>query len=152
MHKSFKYRLYPNKATEQKLSWMLARCRELYNAALSERKDAYIYAGKRISYYDQQNDLPEIKHALRQEYQEIAAHVLQDVLRRLDKAFKAFFRRCKTSEHPRSYRKAQKILEKRQQALSRKKRGSLRREKARKLIARLPDNEKTSSTKQSKNW
>src|SRR5437588_12208300 len=39
-------------------------------------------------------------------------------------------------EHPRSYRKAQKVLEKRQQALSRKKRGSHRREKARKLVAK----------------
>ena len=37
-----------------------------------------------VNYSTQQNDLPEIKHELREEYQEIAAHVLQDVLRRLD--------------------------------------------------------------------
>src|SRR6266487_501787 len=61
MCKTFKYRLYPTKETERKLYWTLTRCRELYNAALSERKDAYKYAGKSISYYDQQNDLPEIK-------------------------------------------------------------------------------------------
>src|SRR6266516_1775100 len=61
MWKTFKYRLYPTKETERKLYWTLTRCRELYNAALSERKDAYKYAGKSISYYDQQNDLPEIK-------------------------------------------------------------------------------------------
>ncbi|TMD23997.1 MAG: transposase, partial [Chloroflexi bacterium] len=73
---------------------------ELYNAALSERKDAYKYAGKSISYSDQQNDLPEIKSEIREEYQDIAAHVLQDVLRRLSKAFDAFFRRCKNGEHP----------------------------------------------------
>src|SRR5437899_1129906 len=57
MRKTFKYRIYPTKATEQQLSWTLTRCRELYNAALSERKDAYTYAGKSISYYEQQNDL-----------------------------------------------------------------------------------------------
>ena len=39
-------------------------------------------------------------------------------------------------EHPRYYRKARKVLEKRQQAFSRKKRGSHRREKARKLVAK----------------
>jgi Helix-turn-helix domain len=55
MRKTFKYRLYPTKATEQKLFWTLTRCRELYNAALSERRDAYTYAGKSITYYDQQN-------------------------------------------------------------------------------------------------
>lgn len=100
MRKTFKYRFYPTKETERKLFWTLTRCRELYNAALSERKDAYKYATKSISYYDQQNDLPEIKAEIRQEYQEIAAHVLQDVLRRLERAFQNFFRRCRNGENP----------------------------------------------------
>lgn len=82
------------------MSWTLTRCRELYNAALSERRDAYKYAGKRITYSDQQNDLPEIKHEIREEYQEIAAHVLQNVLNRLEEAFKGFFRRVKAGEKP----------------------------------------------------
>jgi putative transposase len=100
MRKAFQYRVYPNQATEKKLYFTLNRCRELYNAALSERKDAYQYARKSISYYDQQNDLPEIKAQIREEYQEIAAHVLQDVLRRLDRAFQAFFRRVANGETP----------------------------------------------------
>src|SRR5712692_3184701 len=100
MRKTFKYRIYPKKETEQKLYWTLTRYRELYNAALSERKDAYTYAGKSISYYDQQNDLPEIKAEIREEYQDIAAHVLQDVLRRLDRAFQNFFRRIENAEKP----------------------------------------------------
>ena len=100
MNKTFKYRLYPNKATEQKLSFVLNRCRELYNAALSERRDAYQYAGKTISWYEQKRDLPHIKTEIRPEYQEIGSHVLQDVLHRLDKAFQAFFRRVKNGEKP----------------------------------------------------
>ncbi len=32
MRKTCKYRLYPNRQTEQKLYWTLTRCRELYNA------------------------------------------------------------------------------------------------------------------------
>src|SRR3989449_1819952 len=100
MRKTYKYRIYPQKATEQKLYFVLNRCRELYNAALSERKDAYKYAGTSISYYDQQNALPEIKQKIRPEYQDIAAHVLQDVLNRLKKAFDNFFRRCQNGENP----------------------------------------------------
>ena len=100
MRKAFKYRLYPNKTTEKNLYFVLNRCRELYNAALSERKDAYRMAGKSITYVDQQNDLPEIKHEIRPEYEDIAAHVLQDVLNRLHKAFQNFFRRCKHGENP----------------------------------------------------
>jgi putative transposase len=113
-----KYRIYPTKETERKLFWTLTRCRELYNAALTERRDAYIFHVKNhpnyydestrkqltkemhIGYYEQQNALPEIKAELREEYQDIAAHVLQDVLRRLDKAFQNFFRRCKNGENP----------------------------------------------------
>ncbi len=49
MRKAFKYRLYPTKKQEQKLFWTLTHCRELYNAALQERKEAYQYAGKNIT-------------------------------------------------------------------------------------------------------
>jgi putative transposase len=100
MKKAFKYRLYPTKQQEQTLFWTLTRCRELYNAALAERKEAYQMAGKSVSYYEQKRDLPEIKAEIREEYQQIHSQVLQDVLLRLDKAFKAFFRRVKNGEEP----------------------------------------------------
>ena len=100
MRKTFKYRIYPTKAMEKKLFFVLNRCRELYNAALSERRDAYKYAKKSVTYNQQANDLPEIKHEIRPEYEEIASHVLQDVLKRLDKAFQNFFRRIKEGQTP----------------------------------------------------
>jgi putative transposase len=120
--KAYKYRIYANTTTTKKLRWVLDRCRELYNAALSERKETYILHSrqtiyrneqgqcivvmmeapislKSISYYDQQNDLPEIKE-IRPEYKEIGAHVLQDVVRRVEKAFDAFFQRVQNGEKP----------------------------------------------------
>lgn len=118
MLKAYKYRFYPTKSTAHKLEWTLERLRELYNAALTERRDAYNFHVKQhpcyydeetrkrltkevpVSYNSQQNDLPAIKAELREEYQDIAAHVLQDALRRLDKAFQAFFRRVKNGEKP----------------------------------------------------
>jgi putative transposase len=100
VRRAYKYRLYPTRKQEQKLFWTLTRCRELYNAALSERKDAYRMAGKSISYYEQKRDLPEIKREIREEYQEIHSQVLQDVLLRLKKAFDHFFRRVKNGENP----------------------------------------------------
>src|SRR6266849_8529087 len=100
MRKADKFRLYPNKKQEEKLFWILNRCRELYNAALSERKEAYRMAGKSITYYEQKRDLPEIKAELREEYQQIHSQVLQDVLLRLKRAFDAFFRRVENGEEP----------------------------------------------------
>ncbi len=98
--KAYKYRLYASKKTISTLEWTLRRCCELYNAGLAERKEAWRMNGLSITYNDQQNDLPEIKESLRPDYQQIGAHVLQDVLRRLDKAYQAFFRRIKNGEKP----------------------------------------------------
>ena len=94
-----KFRLYPTRKQVQALSWTVDRCRELYNAALQERRDAYRMVGKSITYYDQANQLAEIKQD-REEYQDIHSQVLQDVLRKVDKAFKAFFARYKRDDTP----------------------------------------------------
>jgi len=99
MLKAYKYRLYPTHKQANTLQWVLDRCRELYNAALQERRDAYRLVGKSITYYDQANQLPDIK-AIREEYKDIHSQVLQDVLRKVDKAFKAFFARCKRGHTP----------------------------------------------------
>ena len=99
MRKAYKFRLSPNKQQEEKLFWTLNRCRELYNAALSERKEAYRMAGKSISYYEQKRDLPEIKE-IRPEYNDIYSQVLQDVLLRLKRAFDNFFRRVNEGQTP----------------------------------------------------
>lgn len=93
------YKLYPNAAQTVRLeAWVRLHC-ELYNAALQERIEAYRKAGKSISYYDQQNVLPEIKSA-RPELVELGSHALQQTLRRLDLAFQAFFRRVKAGQTP----------------------------------------------------
>lgn len=84
MLKSFKFRIFPSRSQTTKLENTLELCRELYNAALSERREAWKLERKSISYLDQQNVLPEIK-AIREDVAEIHSQVLQDVLRRLDK-------------------------------------------------------------------
>jgi putative transposase len=93
------FKLYPNAREAERLSaWTRLHC-ELYNAALQERIDAYRRFGKSISYFDQQNVLPEIK-AARPEYVELGSHALQQTLRRLDLSFQAFFRRVKAGQTP----------------------------------------------------
>ena len=95
--KAYKYRLYPNKKQAEKLQWTLDRSRELYNAALQERRDAWRLCQVSITYNQQAAQLPEIKE-VRPEYNDIHSQVLQDVLRRVKKGFDAFFRRVKNGE------------------------------------------------------
>ncbi|EFH86062.1 putative transposase IS891/IS1136/IS1341 family [Ktedonobacter racemifer DSM 44963] len=97
--KAYVYRLYPTRKQESTLLWTLRRCKELYNASLEERTAAYKMAGISVSYGMQADQLPQVKE-VRPEYQEIYSQVQQDVLRRLDKAMKAFFRRVAEGQIP----------------------------------------------------
>jgi putative transposase len=93
------FRLYPDAREEACLTSSVRLHCELYNAALEERIDAHRKGGKSISYYDQQNTLPEIK-AARPEFVALGSHALQQTLRRLDLAFQGFFRRVKAGQKP----------------------------------------------------
>ncbi|WP_027894330.1 RNA-guided endonuclease InsQ/TnpB family protein [Calidithermus chliarophilus] len=99
MRKAFKYRLYPTKPQARDLERTLALCRQLYNAALQERRDAYCKAGKTVGFYEQKRHLPEIRAEL-PEYKGVHSQVLQNVVERVDKAFQGFFRRVKAGEKP----------------------------------------------------
>jgi len=95
--KTYKFRIYPTKSQVKTYEHWLDLCRELYNAAMQERREAWKLERKNITFFDQQRVLPEIK-AVREDLAEIYSQVLQDVLLRLDKAFKAFFARVKKGE------------------------------------------------------
>ena len=95
--KAFKYRLYPTQPQHKDLERTLALCRQLYNAALQERREAYQKAGKTVGFYEQKRWLPEIRTEL-PEYKGIHSQVLQNVIERVDKAFQGFFRRVRAGQ------------------------------------------------------
>ena len=97
--RTFKYRLYPNRQQREKLQATLDVCRELYNAGLQERRDAWSFHRKGLGYLAQANQLGEIK-TIRADVAAVHSQILQDVLRRLDKTFQAFFLRCKRKQTP----------------------------------------------------
>jgi putative transposase len=99
VRKTYKYRLVPTPDQERALETVLWRCRELYNAALEERKRAWEKCRVSVNFAMQSAQLPSIKE-VRPDYRDINAQVLQDVLHRLDKTFRAFFRRVKNGEQP----------------------------------------------------
>jgi len=99
VRKTYKYKLQSTPEQERAMEFVLRRCRELYNAALEERRDAWQKCGVSVTAANQSAQLPDIK-AMRPEYRDVHAQVLQDVLTRLDRAFQAFFRRVKHGETP----------------------------------------------------
>lgn len=83
-----------------RLDAVLDLCRVLYNAALQERVDAWRKAHKSLSFYDQSKSLTTVR-ADDPAYAVLDATMTRmTVLRRLDLAFKGFFRRVKAGLTP----------------------------------------------------
>jgi putative transposase len=99
IRKTYKHKLKPTSEQEGTMEFVTRRCRELYNAALQERKDAWQNRGVSVTVAGQSAQLPEVKD-IRPEYRDIHSQVLQDALTRLDRAFQAFFRRVGNRETP----------------------------------------------------
>jgi putative transposase len=79
---------------------VLWRCRALYNTALEQRITWWRRGqGKSASRFQQEAELKELR-AVMPEYAPIHAHVLQDVLARLEKTYQAFFRRLANGGKP----------------------------------------------------
>jgi putative transposase len=103
VRKTYQYKLKPTPEQEQLLERTLTLCRNVCNAAVGERREAWRMRGLSVGYYQQKAELPGIKEAL-PEYGEVNAQVLQDVVQRVDHAFQAFFRRIRegqTAGYPR---------------------------------------------------
>lgn len=94
---SYKFRIYPSKSQTRKLETTLDICRELYNSALQERRDAWKLNRINITNQDQEKQLPEIKK-IREDLNLVYSQVLQDVLKRVDRSFQNFFNRVKRKE------------------------------------------------------
>lgn len=102
MRKAFLYRLYPSKLQGEKLEHLLDIARAFYNAGLAERRDAWQKNHISINYYTQANQIKEVRDT-NPEYALLSYSATQDMLCRLDKAFKAFFRRLKQGEDEPGY-------------------------------------------------
>jgi putative transposase len=92
------FRLRPTARQHVALAECVDAHRELYNAALQERSDAWSHASKtRIRYGDQSAQLTEMR-AMRPDQAMWSFSSQQATLRRLNKAFAGFFRRVKTAK------------------------------------------------------
>ncbi len=99
MIKIFKFRLYPTKKQTQAIDGMIETHRRIYNNALAERKTAWEERKESITSF-QQNKLYAIQKQVNEYYQKTNSASCQRTIRRLDKAFNAFFRRIKTGDKP----------------------------------------------------
>ena len=99
MYRAFVYRLYPSPAQGRALSEQLDVHRRLYNRALAERKAAWETQRRSVTHGEQSAGLK----AQRADDPSLARanfSACQRTLKRVDRAFAAFFRRVATGEAP----------------------------------------------------
>jgi len=99
MRRAYRYRLYPTKAQAAAMSECVETHRILYNRALAERKVAYETQKRTVRYGEQSAHLKEDRPA-NDDLARTNFSSCQATLRRLDKAFVAFFRRIKAGDRP----------------------------------------------------
>jgi putative transposase len=97
--RTFRYPLHPTRAQEATLCMWLEACCDLYNGALQERRDAWRKQRRSICYEEQTRSLTELR-AADPSWSTVPVEAARSALRRVDRAFKAFFRRCKAGHVP----------------------------------------------------
>ena len=99
MRRAYVLRLRPTARQHVALASCVDGHRELYNAALQERRDAWAHSKTRINYGDQSAQLSEIR-SVRPDQARWSFSSQQATLRRLNKAFAGFFGRVKAGQTP----------------------------------------------------
>lgn len=97
MRRAYVFRLRPTARQHVALAACVESHRELYNAALEERRNAWSHSKTHIYYGDQSGQLTEIR-ANRADQAVWSFSSQQATLRRLNKAFQGFFRRVKAGQ------------------------------------------------------
>jgi putative transposase len=99
LRRSYKFLLRPTSKQVAALEACLEDTRQLYNAALEERREAW-RRGKNVTFYSQAAQIKEIRADDPGRFGRWSFSCEQAAVRRLDRAFQAFFRRVKAGETP----------------------------------------------------
>jgi putative transposase len=100
VRRSYKFLLRPTRQQEAALSACLEDTRQLYNAALEERREAWRMRRQRVSFFSQSAQLKEIRADDPHRYGHWSFACERAALRRLDRAFQGFYRRVKAGQKP----------------------------------------------------
>jgi putative transposase len=97
VRRAYKFRMHPTARQHVALAACVEVQPELYNAALQERRDAWVNSKTRIRYGDQSAQLTDIR-SVRPDQAVWSFSSQQATLRRLNRAFAGFFRRVKAGQ------------------------------------------------------
>jgi putative transposase len=92
--KAYKYRMYPDETQKEMFLKHFGACRFVYNWALEQKINIYESESRQLTRFDLNNMLPDLKDEF-EWLKGVNAQSLQEVNKRIDSAFKRFFREKK---------------------------------------------------------
>ncbi|MDR1320513.1 MAG: transposase [Gracilibacteraceae bacterium] len=96
MEKRYNFRLYPTKTQEKQIRRNFGSVRFVYNYFLNKRIERFKADGSFYSYGEAAKDLTALKKTAGYEWlREADSHSLQNALKKMDRAYAAFFRRVR---------------------------------------------------------
>src|SRR5260370_27343826 len=98
VHRTYRFRIYPTRGQELALEAQLGFACDLYNAALEQRRYAR-RVGRRIDYVTQCRDLTALR-AAGDGPPGMSCSAMRNPLRRVERAYRGFFRRVNVGEKP----------------------------------------------------
>src|SRR2546428_2854068 len=99
LRRTFRYRIYPTVRQRLALESQLDFASQLYNAALEQRRYSWRGRHRSVTLYEQFRELTAVR-AAGLGPANMSCSAMRDPLRRLDRAFAAFFRRVKAGDKP----------------------------------------------------
>ena len=108
MRLTFKYPVYPTQEEERTLEKWLDHLCELQNSARNNRKFSHETEGRFVSRYDQEQ-LLKVAREKYDDFREVPQDFQVSILKRVDKAFDAFRRRCKAGAEKKGYPRSKRV-------------------------------------------
>ena len=90
-HSVKKYKLILTRSQTETFDFWFRRCKVLYNVALEEKIEYYRRTNKYLNIYDQKKELVDVKD-LDDTWKDVPNKSLQEIIFRVDKSFKNFFK------------------------------------------------------------
>jgi putative transposase len=97
--RTYRFLLQPTNRQLVALECLRELQRELYNAALEERRGSWKWNQRSVSYFDQTKELTQLR-SVRPDILSFGVTVCRGTLMRLHRSFEGFFRRCQAGETP----------------------------------------------------
>ncbi|MFO7661306.1 MAG: transposase [Chloroflexota bacterium] len=92
MIRTYKFRLRPTKKQGYLLDRLFGQMQTVYNDALNERRESWKRSRRSVTYVQQWNRMRDERHALPDEMGMLNASSIQQMLRRVDKAYQSLYK------------------------------------------------------------